>query len=169
MFGFAPGVQATPNSVPLWSSKASFVGVEDNPNPIVDKWTSKIYWTSINEKFLALENVYQLYCIDGMKALVNGQAQNCDGYGNGIQDGLSLPDLWPYAPGAALPGTYAIQWIYAPSVVPNVALNGVDRFLFAITLQELLQEAAPIGCLFTASTTRAWRGPLRFPPLVRGV
>ena len=154
MFAYDPNaIGPSPGTTPMWSSKARFTASQNNPNPVVDKWTSKIYWASINEKLLDIENPYQLYCIDGMLELVNGQAQNCAGYGNGLQDGISFPDLWPYVKGAATPGPYAMQWLYAPAVVPNVAITGVDRLLFSNTLNGLLELTSPIGCVFTVSTT----------------
>ena len=136
----------------LWASAANFVASTDQPNPLVDKWTNRIYFTGIGQQVLALDNFNQVFCIDGNKPPVNGLAQSCDGYGDpGLQSGASLPDLWPRTGSQAL--KYGIQWIYGGTVVPAADRKSVDRLLYSMTLSEALDATAPIGCLFSASTT----------------
>lgn len=150
MFAFTKDVLQTPNSAPLWSTQAKFRASENNPNPIVDKWSGKIYFTTISDPILNFENPCVLYCIDSTKPLVSGQAQNCDGFGLGSQGGVSLPNAFPLniVEGQT---AYLVQWLYAGALVPNAAFTNVDRILYSVTLNGILQIETPIGCLFTVS------------------
>ena len=92
-----PEAPGAPSDNLMLASAAKFIASNDQPNPIVDPWTARAYWTGVNQRILDGDALFQLYCIDANQGFdPNGFVQSCTGFGvDGGQSGATIPALWP--------------------------------------------------------------------------
>ncbi len=86
------------------------------------------------------------YCVQGTGG---SRGSPCPGFTNGDR-GAVISNSWPQTASAT---KYAVQWVYAGSLVPAGSPNptSVARLLFSFTLSGLYDIKAPTGCLMTLS------------------
>jgi hypothetical protein len=92
-----PDGPGAPSDIAMFASAAKFIANNDQPNPIVDPWTQRAYWTGTNQRLLDGDSLFQLYCIDTNQTTdANGFVPSCAGFGAvGGQSGATIPPLWP--------------------------------------------------------------------------